>query len=198
MKRIFIALISFATLCSFNEDKQVKLIIDAGHGGSDAGAISAAGDKESDLSLQFATALYTQAKLKNIEAVLTRSSDEYRTLTERANTQADADAKTFFVSFHMNTENSHQKRGGEVIYSGTNVNNVASKALAEKITAALNRLNSVPTVLTDKNLVVLKDNAVPAIVVSPGYISNEQDLRKLKDPGIQKELAMLIVKAIQE
>ena len=45
---------------------------------------------------------------------------------------------------------------------------------------------------------VIKSSEIPAIIIEPGYVSNQQDLRRLKDKGIQQEMAMLIVKDIME
>ncbi|MBS1774250.1 MAG: N-acetylmuramoyl-L-alanine amidase [Bacteroidetes bacterium] len=194
MKKLTMALLlCLASFFSYGE--KIRLVIDAAHGGSDAGAVSATGEKESELNLQFAQALESYAKSKGIDVVMTRNNNEQEpTLDERTVTQTDAGTKTVLISFHTGVSTSKEMRGGSVIYSNTE----GSKELAEKLTSALNRLNNVATKMEHKNIKVLRNSTVPAVSVSVGYISNNTDLKKLKDSGTQQELAMLIVKAITE
>jgi N-acetylmuramoyl-L-alanine amidase len=199
MKKLSIVL-ALSCVSFFSYGEKIKLVIDAAHGGQDAGAVSVSGDKESDLSMQFAQALADYAKTKNIEVVLTRSSNnENVTLDKRTNFKVEGGVKTYFISFHADASNDRNERGGSVMYSSQNVNADASKALAEKMVAKLNMLNDIGTRLEDKKgVMVLRNSPAPAIGIQVGYISNSMDLTKLKDAGTQKELAALIVKAVTE
>jgi N-acetylmuramoyl-L-alanine amidase len=199
MKKLSIVL-ALSCVSFFSYGEKIKLVIDAAHGGQDAGAVSVSGDKESDVCMQFAQALADYAKTKNIDVVLTRSGkDEFVDLQKRTTFTADNGVKTYLISFHTDASNDHDLRGGSIIYSSLNTNAVASKALAEKMVGNLNRLNDIGTKLEDKKgVLILKNSPVPAIGISVGYISNSMDLTKLKDAGTQKELAALIVKAVTE
>lgn len=201
MKKLFIALLCFSAATTLAADgKKIKLIIDAAHGGNDPGFVTATGDKESEICLQFANALYDYAKTLNIDVQLTRKSNEETIpLTVRTRFATDADVKTYFISFHLNTAEDKTKRGGEILYSSDNPDAEGSIALAQKMVTYMNILNDVKTNLRDsKAIVVLKNSPTTAIAINPGYMSNDRDLMKLKDVATQKELAMMIVKAISE
>lgn len=198
MKKLSIVL-ALSCISLFSYGEKIRLVIDAAHGGQDAGAVSVSGDKESDICLQYANALAEYAKTKNIDVTLTRhSNDEFVPLEQRTKYALENGVKTYFISFHTDMSANTETRGGSIMYSEQNANAKESKALAEKMAQNLNRLNDIATKLQPKSIMVLKNSPAPAISISVGYISNSTDLQKLKDAGTQKELAGLIVKAITE
>ncbi|MGC8870594.1 MAG: N-acetylmuramoyl-L-alanine amidase family protein [Brevinematia bacterium] len=99
------------------------IIIDAGHGGKDPGAIHN-GVKEKDLNLLFAKEIYNvlrpQLEAKGIKVVLTRNSDVYITLEDRVK-MANALLKNtkgygLFISIHQNASPIISKKGTEIYY----------------------------------------------------------------------------------
>ena len=199
MKKIALVFTTLLALSANAKAEKIKLIIDAAHGGTDAGAKSINGDKESDLCLQFANALKDEASKKNIEVVMVRTADDYKTLSERNNFKPEAGVKSLYISFHMNTEDSKTARGTVIQYNGKAKDAVAIRGVAEKLQSSFNRLNDMGTVIDDNcKAIVIKNSEIPAIIIEPGYVSNAQDLRRMKDKGIQQEMAMLIVKDIME
>lgn len=199
MKKTALIFAAILALSVNAKAEKIKLIIDAAHGGTDAGAKSANGDKESELCLQFANALKDEAAKNDIEVVMVRTTDEYKTLSERNNFKPEAGVKSLYISFHMNTESSNTARGAVIQYNGKAKDAAATKLVAEKLQSSFNRLNDIGTVINENcKAMVIKNSDIPAILIEPGYVSNEQDLRKLKDKGIQQEMAMLIVKDIME
>src|SRR6476620_10782739 len=117
MKKLAIIL-ALSCTSFFSYGEKIRLVIDAAHGGSDAGAVSAAGDKESVICMQFAQALADYAKSKDIEVVLTRSSDEQTVpLDKRVKYTMTNDVKTYFISFHTENSKDMYDRGGSVMYS---------------------------------------------------------------------------------
>ncbi|MBL7684382.1 MAG: N-acetylmuramoyl-L-alanine amidase [Flavipsychrobacter sp.] len=199
MKKLSILLLSVLSF-SFNaKAEKIKLIIDAAHGGKDAGAKAANGETESQLCLAFAEALQEHAAKNNIEVVMVRTADEYVSLEQRNTYKPEPGVKSYFVSFHMNSENTHSARGAQIIYYSKSPQAGASRRVAEKLVNGFNMINDIGTTLSDKgSALVIKNSEIPAVIIEPGYISNEQDLRKLKDKGIQQEVAMLVVKAVTE
>lgn len=199
MKKTALIFAAILALSVNAKAEKIKLIIDAAHGGTDAGAKSANGDKESELCLQFANALKDEAAKNDIEVVMVRTTDEYKTLSERNNFKPEAGVKSLYISFHMNTESSKTARGAVIQYNGKAKDAVATKLVAEKLQSSFNRLNDIGTVINENcKAMVIKNSEIPAILIEPGYVSNEQDLRKLKDKGIQQEMAMLIVNDIKQ
>lgn len=199
MKKISILLLSALSL-SFNvKAEKIKLIIDAAHGGQDAGAKAATGEKESDLSMQFAKALQEEATKNNMEVVLVRNSDEFKALNQRNTFKPEAGVKAYYISFHMNAENSKTVRGAIIQYNGNAKDAASAQSFAEKLKDGFNLINDIGTKVNGEcKAIVVKNSEIPAVIIEPGYMSNEQDLRKLKDKGIQQEIAMLIVKVAAE
>ena len=96
------------------------IIIDAGHGGIDSGAVSNQ-LQEKDLNLRASLYLYNRLKELGIPVKLTRSNDEYLPKDERIrriNNMVD-DPNTILISNHMNAGNGE---GAEIVYSLRNTN----------------------------------------------------------------------------
>ncbi len=94
-----------------------RVIIDAGHGGKDAGATGFYGIREKDIDLDLARRVAANFREAGVEAVLTRDKDEFISLDRRSElaTRPDAD---FYLSIHANANRNHRARGLEVYYSG--------------------------------------------------------------------------------
>ena len=98
-----------------------KVVIDAGHGGKDPGAISRNGKyKEKDITLSVALKLGALIKEKypHIKVIYTRSTDKYVELNERAEI-ANRNKADLFISIHVNSAKSAQARGTETFVMGT-------------------------------------------------------------------------------
>ncbi len=119
------------TLTSFFKEEPIKekvivtevsgpiksVIIDAGHGGKDPGAVGRGGLKEKDAVLDIAKRLETRLKRAGIAVILTRASDKFVSLSSRsliANTNAKQ--TDFFISIHANASRSRWVSGVEVFY----------------------------------------------------------------------------------
>jgi N-acetylmuramoyl-L-alanine amidase len=92
-----------------------RVVVDAGHGGRDPGAISRSGIKEKNIVLDVAQRLKKELRNQGIEVVMTRDSDEFVSLEHRTEiaTQANAD---FFISIHANSNPSRNIDGIELYY----------------------------------------------------------------------------------
>lgn len=92
-------------------DKQFTVIIDAGHGGDDLGASAVDGTNEKDLALSIAQKIKALNNNPNINIVLTRESDRFINVVDRANF-ANASNANLFVSIHMD-------KAGTAKFTGT-------------------------------------------------------------------------------
>ncbi len=93
-----------------------KVVIDAGHGGTDPGAMSRRGDREADMALSIAKLVEKEfAKDKDIKVLLTRRTDHFITLPQRPAIANSYDAD-LFVSVHINAAPNRQASGIEVYY----------------------------------------------------------------------------------
>lgn len=94
-------------------NKKYTIVIDAGHGGKDAGAV-ANGHKEKDVALAVSQKLANNLR-KDFNVIMTRNTDNFIELSERANIGNRANAD-FFVSIHLNAAGSASANGAEVFY----------------------------------------------------------------------------------
>jgi N-acetylmuramoyl-L-alanine amidase len=92
-----------------------KVVIDAGHGGEDFGAISPEGLREKQVVLDIAQRVRRSLEARGLEVVMTRNSDVFIPLAERARI-ANKTKADFFVSIHANASLSRSLRGFEVYY----------------------------------------------------------------------------------
>ena len=177
-------------------------MLDAGHGGYDGGA-SGNGIIEKQLNLDVTLAL--KEKLENAGAIvhLTRSSDVYISLDERAALSKKVGAD-IFVSIHANsaTPSAH---GAETYYSGQPYNGETNPFPTESMLLATyiqNHLVS-ETNMYDRNAkhggyIVLRRNSVPSALVELGFITNASDAAKMKQSNYKYQAAEGIYKGILE
>lgn len=177
------------------------VVLDAGHGGKDPGSsASSVSEKNLNLSIIYDFAKeYFNSKDSEIKAYWTRTDDTYVTLENRAAFAKKVGAD-LFISLHMNSATSKTAKGTEVLYAATNSNvmsDLTSKGMADifqkQLIADLNLTNR--GIKDRPNLVVLKSNSVPAVLIELGFISNSSDFKKLTDGEFQQKAAASIYEA---
>lgn len=100
--------------------KLTKVIIDAGHGGNDPGAIGKTGLREKEVNLDIAKRLSNLLRAEGVQTVLTRSSDKFIPLSSRVNI-ANRSGADLFISIHSNAARSRSLNGLEVYYVAPSV-----------------------------------------------------------------------------
>src|SRR4030042_833532 len=98
---------------------KIKVYIDAGHGGSDPGALGS-GLKEKDANLDIALRLKSKLEANGFIVVMTRANDAYSTLDERVN-MANNSGADIFLSIHNNAALSQYAHGTETYWSSNGV-----------------------------------------------------------------------------
>jgi N-acetylmuramoyl-L-alanine amidase len=111
-----------------------KIVIDAGHGGADPGAVGRNGLKEKDVNLDIAKRLSSLLKVEGVQTVLTRSTDRFIPLSMRVNITNRCGAD-LFVSIHSNAARSRSLSGFEVYYVAPSVSDSKRAALTARSTA---------------------------------------------------------------
>ena len=167
------------------------IVIDAGHGGSDPGAVYE-GRREKDDNLSLAMAVGELLSRQGVSVIYTRTTDVYQTPFEKAQmaNQADAD---FFISFHRNSsEEPNQYTGVEtLVYDNSGI----KQTMAENINGALSELGFRNLgVKARPGLVVLRRTKMPALLIETGFLNSDED-NKLYDEK-KNEIAEAIAGAI--
>lgn len=111
-----------------------KIVIDAGHGGNDPGAIGKKGTREKDVNLDIARRVANLLKSRGVEVIMTRSTDRFVPLYRRAQIANDAKAN-LFISIHSNANRVRSLKGFEVYYVTPTVNDTSRAYTAAKESA---------------------------------------------------------------
>lgn len=188
------------------------VILDAGHGGEDGGAVSLQGYFEKDLNLAICKQMEIMLKSNGIDTVMTRTEDillydktvDYhgrkKALDLLARRKiAEEYPDSVFVSIHMNAYPLSQYHGLQVWYSP---NHQSSPELArniqEIISATLQPENNRQVKAAGSNIYLLHHLRSPALLVECGFLSNPEEAERLHDPDYQKQLAFLLTLSLLE
>lgn len=199
-----------ATEVFSNRVYQNTVIVDAGHGGEDGGAVGIDGTNEKDINLDIALKLEKILSFYGFNVIMTRTQDVMTcdkglsTLRERkvsdihnrfALIEANPDA--IFVSVHQNKFDDPNQNGTQVFYSG---NNEKSKLLAENIqtavVSALQPSNKRVVKRSGSGIYLLYHAQAPAVLVECGFISNPDEVKRLNDDSYRMKTAILIADGI--
>lgn len=128
--------------------KYRKVAIDAGHGGRDSGAIGKKGAKEKDVALSIAKALAARLSREGFEVVMTRTSDVFVSLEERARIANEAKAD-LFISVHCNSAASAELRGIETYSLNTSSSRYSARLAARENATSERSVSDLRYILAD-------------------------------------------------
>lgn len=166
------------------------VVIDAGHGGKDGGCVHN-GLIEKKLCLDLALRLERVLKSKGLRVVMTRRTDSFVALEDRA-AIANRQKNALFVSLHFNGSNNKSISGMEVFYRSN-----GGKALAAKILRSLDvNCKGVNRGIFYQDLKVLRATRMTAVLVEGGYLSHKTDASRCATAYHREELAKAIAKGI--
>lgn len=165
-----------------NEDVET-IVIDAGHGGYDAGCIAWDGTQEKDITLDIALSTGKLLKEAGYNVVYTRMSDNVswsednkEDLQSRIDIAESADAD-YYISIHINSSDYNDGASGYETYVDFNNNEMVE--MAESIHSQLELLNYTQDrglMDTNENLLyVVNNNSVPALLLEVGFITDASD-----------------------
>lgn len=183
-----------------------SLIIDAGHGGEDGGAISDNGILEKDINLLISNQTADLLNFLGFDVVKIRDDDtSLSTDEDTIRSRKVADMKKRLEIFNSSNNNIiisiHQNKFTESKYHGTQIfyspNNINSKTLAESIKTTVKALlqpeNERECKESDSGIYLLKNTDKPAVIVECGFLSNEEECNKLTTNTYQKQMSYSIV-----
>lgn len=171
---------------------EVVVVIDAGHGGHDPGAV-VAGVQEKDINLTLALLVQKKAQAYGLKVVLTRTTDVYVDLVERVR-MAEAVGAALYVSIHANYHRDPKVCGVET-WVDTNANS-ESLRLAQALQSAVVAATGAQDRGVRRQTLYLRHTELPTALVEVGYLSCPAEREKLRDPAHQNKIAEGIIAGI--
>lgn len=177
--------------------KNVKIAVDAGHGGRELGAVGCCRNYEKDFNLSIAKYLEEDLKSMGAKVYMTRKSDRFMSLNDRVKFTNDKDAQ-IFVSIHANSlpdnQNPQYHRGSSAYYYYDE-----ARPLSEAI------LNSVKKSM-DLNIegvkqasfAVVRNTSAVSVLVETAYVINPDDNELLMSDSFRKKYAQAIAEGIKD
>ncbi|MBP9989413.1 MAG: N-acetylmuramoyl-L-alanine amidase, partial [Ruminococcus sp.] len=180
------------------------------HGGEDGGAVANDGSLEKDINLEIAKKLQNILNLYGVEVIMTRTSDisiyddgitsiKKKKISDIHNRFKiiEENPNSLFVSIHQNKFQSEKQFGTQVFYSK---NTASSKRLAqciqESVVGSLQPENKRVVKPTGTEIYLLYHAHSTAVLVECGFVSNDEELSKLKDNDYQTAIAVSIANGI--
>lgn len=169
----------------------LQVVVDAGHGGTDPGAVSSSGVREKDLTLQIAQYMYQQFQQKGVPVTLIRSTDETLSPTERVQRILDAygnKSNVIVISNHINAAGSGYQgaQGAEVIYALRNNSTLANNILnalgnaGQKVRQTYQR--RLPSDTSKDYYFIHRNTGVTQpVIVEYGFIDSPEDLSRIQN-----------------
>lgn len=166
------------------------VVIDAGHGGKDGGC-AWNGLVEKKICLDTAQRLERALKSKGLRVIMTRRSDTFIDLEDRARL-ANRYSKAVFVSIHFNASQERSCSGMEVFYRSAKGKKLAACILKKMD----NNLKGVNRGLSHNVFIVLTNTLMPAVLIECAYLSNLAEARRCANSVYRQELAESIAAGI--
>ncbi len=190
----------------FVEKTKKTIVIDAGHGGEDSGAIGFGNVYEKDLNLEIAFKLGEYLTSSGYEVVYTRTEDKLlyteeqnikgmRKINDLKNRIAIANSydDAILVSIHMNSYGAAQCSGLQVYYGVGNENaHSLANAVQGEVVSRLQSTNKRKT-KSGEGIYILENSQNPAILIECGFLTNPEECKKLSEKEYQKELSFAIL-----
>lgn len=184
------------------------IVIDAGHGGADAGTVAADGTLEKDINLAIALKLYDFLMVCGIPAKPIRDDDSeyYPNGTDRSRSDlynrldfVNSVDNSILVSIHQNHFEDTSEWGMQVWYTA---NEETSRTLADNILNKtkffIQQSNTRSNKPSDNSYYILFNAEVPSVMVECGFMSNYEENENLKKEDYQKRIACTIMLGISE
>ncbi len=176
------------------------------HGGFDRGAVAPDGTSEKDINLKIASTLSKLLETSGKQVIMTRSTD-----TGTEDNSADAIAKrkvsdlqnrlklintyenSVFVSIHLNKFTTTSAKGTQVFYSKNHPESAKlGQSIQSSVVSLLQKENTRVIKQATSSTYLLHKAQIPAVIVECGFLSNKEELEKLKNDEYQKQMAFSI------
>ena len=174
------------------------LVLDAGHGGEDGGAVSAAGDKESDINLAIVL------RLEQIMGLYDRSIHDQDAATLREKKVSDLKNRLALVSelnnavllsVHQNSYTDSRYSGAQVFYASSEESKQWAEHTQGLLRSVLDESNDRSAKEIPDTVYLMNHVSCPAILVECGFMSNGEEVSLLLTHGYQTKIATALAVA---
>jgi len=191
-------------------ERITTVILDAGHGGEDGGALSATGVVEKDVNLKIVFLLRDLLEANGIHVILTRESDVLlydRNVNYQGRKKmldllarkkvADENPDAVFVSIHMNTYPLQSCRGLQVWYSPNDARSLSlATSIQETAREQLDPQNDRSVKRAGSNIYLMDRISTPAVLVECGFLTNPEEADLLATSQYQQKIALAVFLSI--
>ena len=216
---IVVFLLVFISTCSkeiivqtTGNTKTYKIVVDAGHGAPDGGAVSSDGVGEAGLNLEIAEKLRDALEDEGFLVIMTREdenniadTDKQKSLREMKSSDlnnrvniANNSGADIMISIHMNKFEGGSSWGWQTFYSK---NSDEGKRLATLVQSSIqkniDRVNK-RVALSIEGIKIVDKTNIPVIIVECGFLSNTEDLRLLQTEEYQNKIVIGIIDGVKE
>ena len=195
---------NYVNTAVFDRYHAVTVIIDAGHGGEDGGAVSDTGIVEKDLNLDIALKTRDFLEMLDVNVVLSRDKDvllyesgqeshkKFHDISNRISLVQSYE-NAVLVSIHQNKFPIRKYSGFQVYYSKNNSgSSILAKSLQENVVNFLQPHNTRKIKQADKSIRLLDSVDVPAVLAECGFLSNSDEATLLNNIEYRNKIAYLI------
>ena len=193
------------TVGAVPQEKETVIVIDAGHGGEDGGA-EANGLLEKDINLDIALRLRDMLLAGGYKVVMTRDSDvsiyDSSASTTREKKVSDLNNRVklingsdnnILVSIHQNKFEQSKYSGAQIFYSENDPRSFKhAEEIRRSVTGLLQPENKRELKPADNSIFILSKAKVPAVIVECGFLSNEDEAKRLSDEEYRKQMAFAV------
>ncbi|MEG3840148.1 N-acetylmuramoyl-L-alanine amidase [Microcoleus sp. herbarium14] len=173
-------------------NRRAVVVIDAGHGGRDPGAVGIQGIQEKEIVLDISFQVARLLEQQGVQAVMTRTDDSEIDLEPRVSLAERVNA-TVFVSIHANAINMSRPdiNGIETYYfgSGQDLARVIHGSILEGTGANDRRVRQA-------RFYVLRKSSMPSVLLEVGFVTGAEDAARLADPAYRSQMAASIARGI--
>ena len=191
------------------EERSVALLLDAGHGGEDGGALSVCGAKESEINLAITLKMEQILALLGQPPQLLRQDDRSLhdasadTLREKKASDlknrvamVNAVEQAILVSIHQNSFSQAQYHGAQVFYAPTDRSQAMAVQIQAVIAQSLQPDNERQAKQIPAQVYLMNHVSCPAVLVECGFLSNQEEAQLLETEQYQLKLATVLSSAI--
>lgn len=199
--------VTFEAIDAYNKETEYTVVLDAGHGGEDGGAVAEDGTVEKEINLNITRNIallfdlfginYITVRTEDVSvcddgliSIRKRKSSDLLNREELVNTTENA----ILLSIHQNFFTQSQYSGTQVFYSANREESaVLAEKIQEKVRTNLQPDNTREIKKSGDSIYLLYNAKQIAVMVECGFLSNKAELEKLKDPVYNAQLSYCIV-----